>query len=324
MTELGTTLNGQHATRPHTAGPRGAGGHPIGQHPAGPHQGGQPPAAEHPTAEASADEHPAAEESTGQPPAAQRPTARQGGQQQNGGHRTTPAGPRPSVLIATRHGESTANVEFQLAAETGALTVPIGCRDADIPLSMHGQQQARALGRWWAALPATDRPRSVWCSPYVRTVETARIALAQAAGLGAVPVSLAVRHDERLRDRELGVLEMLTGAAIEAEHPAEAARRRKMGELYYRPPGGESWSDVALRVRSCLRDLCEAEDGRPVLLVAHDCTVLMLRYVLDRLTERQLLDLEQVRNCSTSVWRAAEGGLSAECWNSTDHLAAAG
>ncbi|GAA3051161.1 histidine phosphatase family protein [Kitasatospora albolonga] len=240
------------------------------------------------------------------------------------GHRTDSGEgrrtPLPSLLIATRHGESTANIEFQLAAETGAMAVPITCRDADIPLSLHGQAQAQALGRWWAALPPADRPRSVWCSPYVRTAETARIALAQAGGLGAVPVGLTVRHDERLRDRELGVLEMLTPAAIEKEHPAEAARRRKMGELYYRPPGGESFLDVALRVRSLLRDLAEEEDGRPVLVVSHDCPVLMMRYVLDRLTERQLLDLAPVANCSAGVWRAHGGRLAPELWNSTDHL----
>ncbi|MFJ4676166.1 histidine phosphatase family protein [Kitasatospora sp. NPDC088783] len=231
------------------------------------------------------------------------------------------AGPRlPSVLIATRHGESTANVEFRHADASGALSVPITCRDADIPLSLHGQDQARDLGRWWAELPPADRPRSVWCSPYVRTAETARIALAQASGLGAVQVGLAVRHDERLRDRELGVLEMLTKAAIERDHPAEAARRRRMGELYYRPPGGESWLDVALRVRDLLRDLCAEEAGRSVLVVAHDCTVLMLRHVLDRPTERELLALLPVANCSTSTWRSHEGRLRPTGWNRTDHL----
>ncbi|MEV4615416.1 histidine phosphatase family protein [Kitasatospora sp. NPDC049258] len=237
------------------------------------------------------------------------------------GHRNHREGTRlPSLLIATRHGESTANVEFKHADATGALTVPITSRDADIPLSMRGQAQAQALGRWWAALPAADRPRSVWCSPYLRTTETTRIALAQACGLGAVPVTIPVRQDERLRDRELGVLEMLTKAAIEKEHPSEAARRRRMGELHYRPPGGESWLDVALRVRSLLRDLGEEEDGHPVLVVAHDCTVLMLRYILDRLTEPDLIALEPVRNCSASRWRADCGRLVPDGWNDTGHL----
>jgi broad specificity phosphatase PhoE len=242
----------------------------------------------------------------------------------NGQPRQVAAAALPSVLIATRHGQSTANVEFQLAEATGALTVPISCRDADIPLSMHGQAQAQAFGRWWAELCSADRPRSVWCSPYVRAAETARIALAQAAGLGSVPVGLPVRYDERLRDRELGVLEMLTAAAIDKHHPEEAARRRRMGELYYRPPGGESWADVALRVRDCLRDLCAEEAGHPVLLVAHDNVVLMLRYVLERLTEAALLELDVVANCSASVWRAAGDRLGPELWNSTGHLSGAG
>ncbi|MFE9422911.1 histidine phosphatase family protein [Kitasatospora sp. NPDC006697] len=228
--------------------------------------------------------------------------------------------PLPSVLIATRHGQSIANVEFELAEATGALSVPITCRDADIPLSMLGQSQAQAFGRWWADLPSADRPRTVWCSPYVRAAETARIAVAQAAGLGAVPVGLPVRYDERLRDRELGVLEMLPHAAIEKHHPEEHARRRKLGELYYRPPGGESWSDVALRIRDLLRDLCAVEQGRPVLLVAHDNVVLMLRYVLEQLTEPQLMELAPVRNCSASLWRAQGGRLAPELWNGVEHL----
>ncbi|PYC67041.1 histidine phosphatase family protein [Streptomyces tateyamensis] len=240
----------------------------------------------------------------------------------NGQPRRETAPELPSVLIATRHGQSTANVEFQLAEANGALTVPISCRDADIPLSMHGQAQAQAFGRWWAELPTGDRPRSLWCSPYVRAAETARIALAQAAGLGSVPVGLPVRYDERLRDRELGVLEMLTAAAIEKHHPEEAARRRRMGELYYRPPGGESWADVALRVRDCLRDLCAEEAGHPVLLVAHDNVLLMLRYVLDRLSEAELLELDVVANCSASIWRSVDGRLCAEQWNGTGHLPA--
>lgn len=176
----------------------------------------------------------------------------------NGHPHQEPAAARPSVLIATRHGESTANVEFQLAEANGALAVPITCRDADIPLSSHGQSQAQALGRWWAELPGPDRPRSVWCSPYVRTTETARIAIAQAAGLGALPAGLPVRYDERLRDRELGVLEMLTAAAIDKRHPERRPMRRKMGELYYRPPGGELGGRRAAGPRLPARRVCRA------------------------------------------------------------------
>ena len=82
------------------------------------------------------------------------------------------------------------------------------------------------------------------CSPYLRAVETARLALGAEA---------AVTIDERLRDRELGILDALTARGVDARLPQEAARRRWLGKFYYRPPGGEAWTDVALRLRSFLR-----------------------------------------------------------------------
>ena len=48
-------------------------------------------------------------------------------------------------------------------------------------LSATGADQAKALGEALAAL-GDDRPDAVWCSPYVRAQQTARIAL-QRAGL---------------------------------------------------------------------------------------------------------------------------------------------
>ena len=62
-------------------------------------------------------------------------------------------------------------------------------------------------------------------------------------------------RDERLRERDLGAFDRLTGSGIKEAFPEEAERRGAMGKLYYRPPGGESWTDVALRIRSVLSDI---------------------------------------------------------------------
>ncbi|WP_055585490.1 histidine phosphatase family protein [Peterkaempfera griseoplana] len=224
----------------------------------------------------------------------------------------------PTALLAVRHGESTANALFAEAEAAGATEVPITSRDADIPLTARGLGQCRALARRLALRPAQERPQSIWCSPYDRTRQTAEPLLAALGG------QLPLRIDERLRDRELGVLEMLPAAAIEARHPEEAARRRRLGELYYRPPGGESCADVALRLRSLLTDLAEREAGRRVLLVCHDAVVLMLRYVVEELDEAGMLAVHtgggRVRNASLSEWRLDGGRLRAVCWNDTAHL----
>ena len=229
--------------------------------------------------------------------------------------------PRPLSLTVTRHGQSTANAAFAAAEAAGALTTGITCRDADLTLTSLGRAQARALGRRLAARTEGPLPQSLWVSPYLRAQETAELVVAEIDRAG-LPLP-ELRTDERLRDRELGVLEMVTKAAIELYHPEEAARRRLLGELRWRPPGGESLADVALRLRSLLRDLYEAEASRRVLLVAHDAVVLMLRHILDDLDEAAILAVDRagtVGNASITRWsRTPSGRLALDCYNVATH-----
>jgi broad specificity phosphatase PhoE len=222
-------------------------------------------------------------------------------------------------LAIARHGESIGNVAWR-AAETNDLEeIDIGLRDPDVPLSETGRRQAVALGRRLAALPADERPTAVISSPYIRAAETARIALAEIAGP-------PVHYDERWRDREAGILYALTGRGIAARFPEEAARKRLTGKFYYRPPGGESWADVALRLRSALSDIERDHPGGRVLIVAHDAVVMLVRYIVEQLTEQQLLEIERtlVPNASLAIWSRLEGEMRLVTFNSTDHLDGAG
>ncbi|WFE40579.1 histidine phosphatase family protein [Micromonospora sp. WMMD998] len=221
-----------------------------------------------------------------------------------------------AALWIVRHGESTANVAATTAETSGAELIDLTHRDADVPLSPTGEEQARATGRWLAGLPAERRPDVVVASPYLRAVRTAELAL---AGTG-----LPMSRDERLRDRELGILDGLTGHGVRARHPEEARRRAWLGKFYYRPPGGESWTDVALRLRALLGDLRRDHDGGRVLLFGHDALVFLLRYLVEGLTEAELAALtrEQViANCSVTGWRADDAGrLTPELFNDVAHL----
>jgi broad specificity phosphatase PhoE len=218
-------------------------------------------------------------------------------------------------LGVVRHGQSTGNVTAQ-EAETGGLeAIDIPERDADVPLSTTGREQAEAVGRWLTELDPDDRPGIVIVSPYLRARQTARVAL---EGTG-IPMVV----DERLRDRELGVLDLLTGRGVEVRLPAEAARRRRLGKFYYRPPGGESWADVLLRLRSLLRELRQDHPAGRVLLFAHEATVLLVRYLAEHLDEEELMAVAHqttVANTSISSWRRVDGELKPELFNSVDHL----
>ena len=71
-------------------------------------------------------------------------------------------------LGVVRHGQSTGNVIAE-AAETGGLEViDILERDADVPLSDLGREQAAAVGRWLADQPDAERPELAFVSPYLR------------------------------------------------------------------------------------------------------------------------------------------------------------
>jgi broad specificity phosphatase PhoE len=114
--------------------------------------------------------------------------------------------------------------------------------------------------------------------------------------LAEAGLDCALRVDERLRDRELGILDRLTSRGVQSRYPGEAERRRYLGKFYYRPPGGESWADVVLRLRSFLSDLSTEVERGVVLIVAHDAVVLLLRYICEQFDEATLLDVARRRS----------------------------
>nr|WP_313901686.1 histidine phosphatase family protein [Microbacterium sp. SLBN-146] len=203
-----------------------------------------------------------------------------------------------------RHGESIANVAATRAERDGVEVIPIDVRDADVPLSSTGREQAAALGHWLAR--HGDGIEAFYASPYLRARETLAIGL-DASGRDT---DASVFIDERLRDRELGILDLLTRTGVARRHPEEAERRRHLGKYYHRPPGGESWADVALRLRSFLAD-AEARHEESALIVAHDAVVMLILSLLLPLDESQLLEFAASRtvlNASvTHLERSSDG-----------------
>ena len=223
-------------------------------------------------------------------------------------------------LVLIRHGESLGNAAAARAYDEDAEVIDAGARDADVELSTIGREQAEALGRGLQPLLADGLPTLMWSSTYVRARQTAELSL------GAARVEAPVRVDERLRDRELGVLDLLTWKGVVNRFPGEAERRRWLGKFYHRPPGGESWADVVLRVRSFLRDLDDLPEGCRVVVFCHDALVLCFRYVCEGLDERQILDIgatTPVKNVSiTRLGRAADGAWEVRVFNDVAHLEA--
>jgi probable phosphoglycerate mutase len=205
----------------------------------------------------------------------------------------------PSRLWLVRHGESAGNVARDNALAAGTHTIEILERDMDVPLSSRGQEQADALRSWFVGLPPDQRPQVIFSSPYARAWETA-VLLSKGSNWDA-----QIRSDERLREKEFGSLDRLTKVGIEARYPEQARLRSAIGKFYYRPPGGESWCDVVLRLRSAFESLCLQYAGKRVLIVSHQVVVLCFRYLIEDLDERSLLAIDRqadVANCSITEY----------------------
>lgn len=212
----------------------------------------------------------------------------------------------PVTLFIVRHGESLGNVARDAAQQARADRIAVKGRDVDVPLSPLGEDQAGALGRWFADMPAQERPDTLFVSPYARAIRTAQLVRANGGAAADVPLCI----DERLREKEFGILDGLTTSGVANLLPDQAEFRRILGKFYHRPPGGESWCDVILRLRSVLDTIALHHAGRRVLIVAHQVVVLCLRYILEHLDEEQLLAIDRagdVANCSVTEYRLSPG-----------------
>jgi probable phosphoglycerate mutase len=235
----------------------------------------------------------------------------------------------PEVLWIVRHGQSAGNLASDAAHEAGLPMIDIAQRDVDVPLSPLGEEQAAALGRWFAALPAGERPTVVLSSPYARALRTAEF-VREAGGLAWEGID--IEADERLREKEFGILDRLTRHGVEARFPEQAEFRRLLGKFYHRPPGGESWCDVILRLRSALDTLSLHHREDRVLIVCHQVVVLCLRYLLECMSEEQILEIdaeEEVANCSVTSYvfnpaLGSNGKLELDRYNFVAPLQAAG
>jgi broad specificity phosphatase PhoE len=208
----------------------------------------------------------------------------------------------PQEIWLVRHGQSSGNVARDAAEAAAGLRIDIAERDVDVPLSELGLRQSQALAAWFAALPAQHRPNVVLHSPYRRAAQTARVVMER---IGADDLQLSVQVDERLREKEFGILDRLTTHGIAHKYPELYEQRQHVGKFYFRPPGGESWCDVILRLRSVLDTLTREYCRERVLIVAHQVIVNCFRYLFERLDESAILEADRagdVPNCSVTSY----------------------
>jgi broad specificity phosphatase PhoE len=180
-------------------------------------------------------------------------------------------------LFLVRHGEAEDNVEMRY----------LGRRDE--PLTENGIQQAEKT----ADALASFAVRTVYTSPLRRTADTAaRIRDA---------CSAALYTDTRLIEGSFGRWEGMSREEVlrSGRNNAELLARWE-SDASAAPPGGESLTEIQMRVMSLVEELIEDEIQFPVVLVSHVGPIkVLLASALDiplEATRRMFLD-----PCSISV-----------------------
>jgi probable phosphoglycerate mutase len=176
-----------------------------------------------------------------------------------------PASPR---LYFLRHGETDWNAEGRLQGRQ------------DIPLNALGRDQAARAGKTLAKIlrsrnldPAT---LPFQCSPLLRTRQTLEIARAH---MGLPPENCVL--DERLVEFTFGRWEGKTWPEVCAVDP-DLARAREKNKWNFQPPGGESYAQLAERLKPWLA----AQTG-PSVVVSHGGVARALMALIGGLSEER-------------------------------------
>jgi broad specificity phosphatase PhoE len=149
-------------------------------------------------------------------------------------------------VFLARHGETDYNAQRRFQ---GLLPVPLN----DV-----GRAQAAKL----AEIAATHDFQSFWCSPLLRTRQTAEIVAAR--------IGLEAREDGRLVETDSGDWTGRWFSEVEVENPeGMAAFLRADPDFAF--PGGESYADQTTRVIAVLREI--AACPKPVLVVTHGMVI---------------------------------------------------
>ncbi len=221
--------------------------------------------------------------------------------------------------MLVRHGESEQNRERSLvdSGKRHDFSKRIKeTRNADIRLTPNGRFQAKKTGE---LLKKEYRKfDAVFASPFRRARETAAGILKT---FGAnVPHTII---EERIREKEFGIFHATTAEEIRKKYPEWHHLRGIEGKYYFRPPGGESYPDIALRVHDFLGTLVREHSGKNILVVSHSAIMLVFHKLLTRMTEEEILQLDsenRIKNCGIISYvldpkLGKEGRLTAKYFN---------
>lgn len=181
-----------------------------------------------------------------------------------------------SLIYLIRHGEIDRPSARSFLGQT------------DLPLNEQGIRQAQALGAQLQNIRFTE----IFSSPLKRAIQTATL-------VSGMPPA-ALQRIDALKEINLGAWEGLLVAEVRARYPG-AYEQRGQDLEFFRPPGGESFADLAARSYPALLTLARDYRG-PLLVVTHAGVIRVLLSCLQQRPLQQLFDIPQ-NYCGVTIIR---------------------
>jgi len=202
----------------------------------------------------------------------------------------------PTTLLLLRHGETEHTVGKRFSG---------GRTDPD--LSPIGVAQAERAATYLGRRGGVD---AVISSPMLRARHTAERVAAVLGGEVAV--------EDGFRECDFGEWDGHTFAEVQERWPDELVAW--LGSTSVAPPGGESFDEVAGRVRAARDRVIAAHPGRTVLVVAHVTPVkTLVRFALDA-PEQALFRMEMAPASLSVIQYWEDGTTSLRGFNDTGYL----
>lgn len=211
----------------------------------------------------------------------------------------------PLNLVLVRHGQSEGNAAKRLSegGDHTAYSPEFRMRHTSgFRLTAQGRSQARRAGTWMR-LNGLDSFDRFMVSSYVRAKET--------AGLLDLPQADWML-DSYLTERNWGDVDNLPEDERNARF-GEALAKQISAPFFWRPPNGESFHDLCLRVDRVLDTLHRECSNQNVVLVCHGEVMRAFQVRLERLTPEQFKQRvlsdeywERIHNCQITHYTRVE------------------
>ncbi|MFA6428354.1 MAG: histidine phosphatase family protein [Candidatus Buchananbacteria bacterium] len=190
--------------------------------------------------------------------------------------------------------ESLATVELaRVIARKYALEVS----DANTSLVDVESKNAKTVGV--ALKEKFDLPEVIFCSPYLRTRQTFKGLVAGWPELANVKTF----EEERIREQDHGISSLYNDWRVfQTLHPEQRLLNERQGLYWYTYPQGENVPMLRDRLRSWINSLVRDYHSKKVLVITHHLSILGIRANLERLSEKEFMELDRnYKPCNCGV-----------------------